>query len=824
MSTTKEKSRSAATPRLQSNLAPLHTETIYSVPERDPRFNTGVIVKGHVTAGRVLVKNWKETFVRYLACEEEEGEAYLTAFTYGQDFLQHYEQHRSNKNFSGSVCAHFLHLDFDCAEDPADAIAEAQSVLRHCETQGANLDEVLACFSGNKGAHIYFPLPSCAVPSKDFGKICKSVVREITKDCQHIDLKIYDHQRVFRLPNTRHPGSGKLKVPYWASDFVGLGPLQILDQNEVRKVEVHIPDAAGEWLAPLWKAAANQIQKKEVPLPSRAQSSRTLSADTVDFIRHGATEGDRNISLYRAAYNLHELNVPRQTVDILLAPSARESGLPEAEIQRTLQSASKHAEPVRGRFRLYEACMSSKAFFDLVCEILTGADFPPEGDWAELEKHYSEHDFPPAGALDSTQFSKEEVVFLGELWLQTWKKLQTEEAKKSIHDPGALIEQLQVIQNAGILHTMYSNIPDPRPMGDPIFKNGPPPDTFAALIGGDGVGKSFLIMKSCVEYATGRGAEANPFGPFPGKRLKCLYVSYEENTRAVTRRLQAICNPLNIDYAELIQDGWLRFICRPREKLFMKTGPDARDIAGTTFLKRLEKDIIKEHLDLVFIDPFVKAVGVNNENDNMEVEAIGDRLQDLADRTECCICVAHHTSKEGRSSLQSTAARGASSLMGSARFAWNVIEDGEDPNIVIQESSKNTHGIKHVRAYYERMEDGALTSISREEMETRKKERREEIAQRDTIFFKDHIPKLVAFVQNNPEYEITRGGISNGQGAYMAALMKYLELNSRKDVLALYDLAVKNGEITEIQKRKNGRDYLVAGIKKAATTTPPLYM
>ena len=195
------------------------------VPEDRQEFHNAVRLQGSVRGHRRLVRNWQSVFTHYLACEANEREAYLSVFTYGSAFLTHYVRQKSNALYTGPACGHFLHLDFDNETDPDRAIDEAQTVLSRCEALGADLDEVIACFSGNKGAHLYFPLPRCAQPSVHFGKFCKSIVATLTEGCESADVGIYDHQRIFRLPNTRHPKSGKLKVPYRAADFVELDPL-----------------------------------------------------------------------------------------------------------------------------------------------------------------------------------------------------------------------------------------------------------------------------------------------------------------------------------------------------------------------------------------------------------------------------------------------------------------------------------------------------------------------------------------------------------------------------------------------------------------------
>ena len=793
MSIAKEKSPSAATPGLHKNVAPPLTEPPSSLPEHTSCFNYGVCVKGRYDGSRELVQDWKDTFTKYLACEEEETEAYLTAFSYGDDFLPHYKQYRSNKGFTGSAFGHFLCFDFDCAEDPSDAIAQAQHFLNHCATNyGADMDAVLAGFSGGKGAHIYFPVPSCAVPSVDFGNICLAIAKRFKDPYNCIDLKIYDHQRIFRLPNTRHPKSGKLKVMYRASDFVELDPLYILNKDTAQNADFLFSDDAGEWLAPVWKAAVNQIEKEAAPLPSRAEGFRDLSGDTVDFIKHGAKEGERNTSLFKAACNLYEMNMTQPAVEKLLAPAARDSGLSEAEIQKTLQSASKHAESARGRFRLHEACRSSKKFYDLVCDILAGADFPPEGDWGELERHYGEHDFPPVGALDSAQFSEAEVRYLAEQWLETWKAQATQEAKKTLDGAGALIERLQVIEQAGTDPGLYQRASAAPPQGNPIFRNGLLPGSIGAIFGSDGIGKGFIILDLMVGYARGNPLGITSIGAIPGKRLSTTYVSYEESISDLKTRLDKICGE-EVDYGKLEEEGMLRFSTIPKEPLFRYDMKGS--LLSTAFMKTLEKAIVRDNVDLVIIDPLASAGGLRDENNNAEMGALATRLRTLAGKTGCALLLVHHTTKEGSGSLDTNAGRGAGALKSAMRWIVSFRTKADNWSVIEAAVTKNTHG-GLCDFSMERLTSGVIRELSSTEIQ----KRLQAIEITNRLLLQEHISFLVEHIAKH-DGEIKKSGVANGRGRGAPELIKALNCLGKKirarEAVEIIDMAIEAEKLRE---------------------------
>lgn len=772
-------------------------------------FHYGVGMQGPVHGVRRLVRDWRGTFTRYLSCEATEEEAYLSMFTYGPAFLDHYATRHSNARYVGMAAGVFLHMDFDSAGDPANAIGEAQYVLRHCESLGADLEEVIACFSGNKGAHLYFPLPDCALPSLHFGKTCKALVEKLAGPCETVDLKIYDHQRIFRLPNTRHPESRKLKVPYRASEFVELNPTAILNNDQTRDADFYISDQAGQWMAPLWKAASEGMEQKTFQPPTQTASPTALSPETVDFITQGAKKGERNTRLFKAACALIEAGIPLSAVQHLVEPRAKESGLTLQEVRRTIHSAEQRCRKVKSSWRLFQACKSSKAYFTLASEILTGKAFPLGEDWATLEDWYGEHAFAPPDAMNPEQFTEEEVRWLAEERLKTWKKETTEkvlqEAVTKNTAPGEVIRRLKEIEETGSISGLYVTISHAPPQGDALFNNGPLPGSFGVIIGTDGIGKGFIILDLLTGFARGDALRIRSVGATTGKRLKCCYISYEEDASDLKTRMDKVCAD-EVDYQTLEETGQLRFIPLPKEGLFRQS-PSGKVIA-TDFLKQLEKAMAQDSLDLVIIDPLASAGGLQDENSNAEMAFLATQLRKLASDTGCTILLVHHTTKEGSATLDASAGRGAGALKGASRWILNLAQDkdGKEEAPFIQgRITKNTHGAG-CSFFLERQAGGIMAEVTATERERWRENR----AEATKASYAKYVPKLVAFVKENPKDEITWGGINNGQGPYMKALLEHLSLKDKQEVLSVYDHAIKCGVLKEVSRRERTGKCLAA--------------
>ena len=313
-------------------------------------FTHGVIVRGGPSSGR-KVCTWRKAFETYLAGDAAtDGEAYLSMFTYPGDFLQHVKQN-GFAGYRGPVFAEYICLDFDNEADPAAAIGNAQKLLRWLEYKAAaDLARVIACFSGGKGAHLYFPTSGIlAEPAVLFPKICKAFALLLARDArlECLDSGIYDAARIFRLPNTRHGKTGLLKLPFSGADFANLDPAAIVELAR-REPRDALPVADGaawcDWtLQGYWNRATDYITKQASAAPAASQK-QDLNRATLEFIQEGAHNGERHNRLFQAAANLAEFGADERLARALLMEAARDSGLPLPEVESTIQAGIRHAK------------------------------------------------------------------------------------------------------------------------------------------------------------------------------------------------------------------------------------------------------------------------------------------------------------------------------------------------------------------------------------------------------------------------------------------------------------------------------------------------
>ncbi|MFM9966329.1 MAG: DNA primase, partial [Planctomycetaceae bacterium] len=173
----------------------------------------GFRIVGPCTNERRLV-DWQAAFVGYAALDERaevNREAYLSAFTFGDDFRRHLDATDSTKGFDGVCGAEFVWFDIDREGDLETARRDAARLcLRLIERYSLDDDGPLIFFSGSKGFHVGLPTdlwqPSASLT---FHRTARRLAEGLAAAVQvTIDGGVYDKVRAFRAPNSRHPKTG----------------------------------------------------------------------------------------------------------------------------------------------------------------------------------------------------------------------------------------------------------------------------------------------------------------------------------------------------------------------------------------------------------------------------------------------------------------------------------------------------------------------------------------------------------------------------------------------------------------------------------------
>ncbi|MCG3179632.1 MAG: hypothetical protein BIFFINMI_01973 [Phycisphaerae bacterium] len=309
-------------------------------------------------AGRRHLIDFATAYAAYARCDalaEVNRESYLSAFTFGQDFRQHLERTGTTKGFAGLCSAPVIWWDIDRADDLPRAQADARRLAASLvDRYGLPADSLLLFFSGAKGFHVGLPCsPWNPAPTTDFHRIarrfCETLAAEVGAE---IDTAIYDRVRAFRAPNSRHPKAGLYKRLVSLAELQRLDIAAILAQaTQPAPFDVPLPTADDAYTARMvedWTKATDEARVQSGAGAARqvgpTPAPSTLNRRTLDFIRNGATNGERHKRLFSAAANLAELGCPANLAYELLTEAGRDSGLSPSEVRRVIDCGLRHKE------------------------------------------------------------------------------------------------------------------------------------------------------------------------------------------------------------------------------------------------------------------------------------------------------------------------------------------------------------------------------------------------------------------------------------------------------------------------------------------------
>lgn len=322
----------------------------------------GFRIVGPCTGERRCV-DWHAAFTAYTLCDERAkvtSEAYLSAFTFSDDFREHLARTGTTKGYAGRCFSPWLWFDIDRDEGSGGigaALAGTRTLCVNLAERFALADDALLVFySGSKGFHVGLPTAWKPDPSPDFNRIARRFCENFASGVGVvIDAGVYDQVRAFRAPNSRHPKTGRHKRRLTVDEVMNLDAGAIVNLAET-PAPFDLPDAdraGGDFnLAAAWNDAAGQVRAEaEAVTQRRASAAATggttarLNRLTLDFIRNGAGTGDRHRLLYSAARNLAEFDCPAALAADLLTEAALDSGLSPSDVRRQIECGLKDGGP-----------------------------------------------------------------------------------------------------------------------------------------------------------------------------------------------------------------------------------------------------------------------------------------------------------------------------------------------------------------------------------------------------------------------------------------------------------------------------------------------
>jgi RecA-family ATPase len=195
---------------------------------------------------------------------------------------------------------------------------------------------------------------------------------------------------------------------------------------------------------------------------------------------------------------------------------------------------------------------------------------------------------------------------------------------------------------------------------------------FVSSLFGDGaVGKTALRYAQYLSLAANRSLT----GEHVFQRCRVLIVSLEDDVDELRRRILAARLHHKVERHEV--RGWL-FLSAPGRKggKLMTIDKLGRPVMAGLAAK-LAKTIVERQIDLVALDPFVKAHSVE-ENSNSAIDEVAQILSELAVTHNIAVDTPHHTAKGRAETGNADGGRGASAMKDAMRLVYTLIPMTQD--------------------------------------------------------------------------------------------------------------------------------------------------
>jgi hypothetical protein len=328
----------------------------------------GFRLQGAFTGERRLV-DWAAAFAAYASCDpraQVDHEAYLSNFTYGEDFRARADAYNvvNTAGFEGCCWAPFLWWDIDREGNLDLALTETRRLaLKLDERFGfTSEDDLLAFLSGNKGFHVGLPTSLWAPePSADFHRVARRFAVRLAevagvgvydpKRGFRIDEGVYNKVQPFRAPNNRNPKSGLYKRRLRFKELMEMsadGILALAERPEpfdLAALSYRSAQAAADWreaAEAVARETAARVKRQRTPGEAR------LNRGTWEYLCRGAEVGDRHRLIYSAAANMAEFPDLQSLVRALLAERGLDDGLALGDALRAIENGLRRGNAAAG--------------------------------------------------------------------------------------------------------------------------------------------------------------------------------------------------------------------------------------------------------------------------------------------------------------------------------------------------------------------------------------------------------------------------------------------------------------------------------------------
>jgi len=271
-------------------------------------------------------------------------EAYCSLFGYDQDIVEFVKLHDTVSGYNGDYYLKTFFFDIDC-KDLVEAQKSAMSLIKRLNiAYKINPNHVIIYFSGGKGFHIGLSdkLFGSFDPSNELPDKTKFLAYQLSGDVSNVDLKIYNKNRFFRLPNSKHAKTGLYKIPL-SFDELNLKSIdEIIEMAKEPRTDFKLPFDFAE-LLPNEKLLNTWVIIKNKPTDTDVQRDMSTKGNLFEL----PTEGERNDILFKQACKLFKSSTLKFDDILQIIASINHAISPpleDKEVMSLVRSAEKYKE------------------------------------------------------------------------------------------------------------------------------------------------------------------------------------------------------------------------------------------------------------------------------------------------------------------------------------------------------------------------------------------------------------------------------------------------------------------------------------------------
>lgn len=205
-----------------------------------------------------------------------------------------------------------------------------------------------------------------------------------------------------------------------------------------------------------------------------------------------------------------------------------------------------------------------------------------------------------------------------------------------------------------------------------------------------GKGKTTLLTNRMMRWSAGLPLfddAPDTQAPEGGEPLRCLLIENEGSGYYMRETMQKLFDHVAIDEKH-------KALARENLMVWGDGGYTGLKVDKDEDLATLERGLTESKPDILFLEPF-RGIWTGEENDNTAMEAVLDRLVQLASGFNCAIMISHHANKSPIDDGEfMSAARGATAFEGkvAAMEFFRPVRDGEQREL---KWTKKRYGRQH---------------------------------------------------------------------------------------------------------------------------------